>query len=193
MWRFPSGATNRPVLYACGHCYILWWRFLLFPYSLQLSHFRAGGGSAQGAPEASTDGEEDAGEVFGFEDSEEEEEGTRLVVSNARTELGTREALQDPPPRRRSSISDDLEPLDEWEAEEALLEGRALVGQADSSTSLGKSCWSQLCRAHLCIRLPWLPAGWKAGALFPFYAQHLVLSGRLPLRREAQSWLRDVC
>ncbi|KAL8198207.1 UNVERIFIED_CONTAM: hypothetical protein K2H54_001431 [Gekko kuhli] len=95
-----------------------------------------GEGSVQGPPEASTDGEEDAGEAFGFEDSEEEEEGTRLVVSNARTELGTREALQDPPPRRRSSISDDLEPLDEWEAEEALLEGRALVGQADSSTSL---------------------------------------------------------
>ncbi|XP_060115011.1 rho guanine nucleotide exchange factor 10-like protein isoform X4 [Heteronotia binoei] len=95
-----------------------------------------GGGSVQGPPEASTDGEEDAGEAFVFEDSEEEEEGTRLVVSNARTELGTREALQDPPPRRRSSISDDLEPLDEWEAEEALLEGRVLMGQADSSTSL---------------------------------------------------------
>ncbi|XP_054857417.1 rho guanine nucleotide exchange factor 10-like protein isoform X2 [Eublepharis macularius] len=94
-----------------------------------------GGRSVQGAPEASTDGEEDAGEAFVFEDSEEEE-SPRLVMSKARTELGTREALQDPPPRRRSSISDDLEPLDEWEAEEALLEGQALVTQAGSSTSL---------------------------------------------------------
>lgn len=97
----------------------------------------------QGALEASTDGEEDTGEAFVFGDSEEEEENARLVVSNARTELGTREALQDLFPRRRSSISDDLEPLDEWEAEEALLEGRVLVGQADSSTSLGKSRWSE--------------------------------------------------
>ncbi|KAJ6656772.1 hypothetical protein lerEdw1_003103 [Lerista edwardsae] len=82
-----------------------------------------GDGTAQGALENSPEGEEDSGEAFDFEDSEEEGDRSQLVVSNARTELGTRGALQDPPRRRRSSISDDLEPLDDWEAEEALLEG----------------------------------------------------------------------
>ncbi|XP_032087497.1 rho guanine nucleotide exchange factor 10-like protein isoform X2 [Thamnophis elegans] len=78
---------------------------------------------------------DDAGEAFEFEDSEEED-ATRLVVSNARTELGTKGALQDPPLRRRSSISDDLEPLGGWDAEEALLEDRVPLTTSDSSTHL---------------------------------------------------------
>ncbi|XP_039223331.1 rho guanine nucleotide exchange factor 10-like protein, partial [Crotalus tigris] len=78
---------------------------------------------------------EDAGEAFEFEDSEEDD-ATRLVVSNARTELGIKGALQDPPPRRRSSISDDLEPLGQWDAEEALLEDRVPLTTSDSSIHL---------------------------------------------------------
>lgn len=66
------------------------------------------------------------------------------MVSNARTELGARGALQDPPRRRRSSISDDLEPLQDWEAEEALLEGRELLTPSDSSATLGE-CGRLLC------------------------------------------------
>ncbi|XP_066493942.1 rho guanine nucleotide exchange factor 10-like protein isoform X3 [Tiliqua scincoides] len=92
--------------------------------------------TAQGTLENSPEGEEDTGEAFDFDDSEEEGDQSRLVVSNARRELGTREVLQDPPRRRRSSISDDLEPLDDWEAEEALLEGRELLTQSDSSANL---------------------------------------------------------
>lgn len=61
------------------------------------------------------------------------------MVSNARTELGAKGALQDPPPRRRSSISDDLEPLGHWDAEEALLEDRIPLTTSDSSAHLGKS------------------------------------------------------
>lgn len=60
------------------------------------------------------------------------------MVSNARTELGTKGALQDPPLRRRSSISDDLEPLGGWDAEEALLEDRVPLTTSDSSAHLGK-------------------------------------------------------
>ncbi|KAL7976135.1 hypothetical protein Chor_008232 [Crotalus horridus] len=78
---------------------------------------------------------EDAGEAFEFEDSEEDD-ATCLVVSNARTELGIKGALQDPPPRRRSSISDDLEPLGQWDAEEALLEDRVPLTTSDSSAHL---------------------------------------------------------
>ncbi|XP_042334406.1 rho guanine nucleotide exchange factor 10-like protein isoform X11 [Sceloporus undulatus] len=98
--------------------------------------------ATSGPPEVLAEGDEDTGEPFDFEDSEEEEEDeeediARLVVSNARTELGSRGALQDPPSRRRSSISDDLEPLDEWEAEEALLEDRApLLTSSDSGSHL---------------------------------------------------------
>nr|XP_060614765.1 rho guanine nucleotide exchange factor 10-like protein isoform X4 [Anolis sagrei ordinatus] len=101
-----------------------------------------GDGATAGGPlQASAEADEDAGEAFDFEESEEEEDeeedGTRLVVSGARTELGCRGALQDPPPRRRSSISDDLEPLDEWEAEEALLEDRnPLLTSSDSGSHL---------------------------------------------------------
>ncbi|XP_063001238.1 rho guanine nucleotide exchange factor 10-like protein isoform X2 [Elgaria multicarinata webbii] len=94
-----------------------------------------GDGAVPGVPETPTDADDDAGEAFDFEDSEEED-GGRLVVSHARMELGTREALKDPPPRRRSSVSDDLEPSDDWEAEEALLEGRVPLNQSDSSTNL---------------------------------------------------------
>ncbi|ETE57639.1 Rho guanine nucleotide exchange factor 10-like protein [Ophiophagus hannah] len=78
---------------------------------------------------------DDAGEAFEFEDSEEDD-AIRLVVSNARTELGTKGALQDPPPRRRSSISEDLEPLGGWDAEEALLEDRVPLTPSDSSAHL---------------------------------------------------------
>ncbi|XP_053136508.1 rho guanine nucleotide exchange factor 10-like protein isoform X4 [Hemicordylus capensis] len=88
------------------------------------------------ALETSAEGEDDVGEAFDFDDSEEEEDSARLLVSNARKELGTREALQDPPRRRRSSISDDLEPLGDWEAEEALLEGREPLTPSDSHTDL---------------------------------------------------------
>ncbi|XP_060546284.1 rho guanine nucleotide exchange factor 10-like protein isoform X4 [Pantherophis guttatus] len=78
---------------------------------------------------------DDVGEAFEFEDSEEDD-ATHLVVSNARTELGTKGALQDPPLRRRSSISDDLEPLGGWDAEEALLEDRVPLTTSDSSSHL---------------------------------------------------------
>ncbi|XP_062822016.1 rho guanine nucleotide exchange factor 10-like protein isoform X6 [Anolis carolinensis] len=99
------------------------------------------GASPGGPPQASAEADEDAGEAFDFEESEEEEDeeedGTRLVVSGARTELGSRGALQDPPPRRRSSVSEDLEPFDEWEAEEALLEDRnPLLTSSDSGSHL---------------------------------------------------------
>lgn len=109
-----------------------------------VSHLRVGDGNAGGTLEKLPEGEEDTGEAFNFDDSEEEEDRSRLVVSNARRELGTREALQEPPRRRRSSISDDLEPLDDWDAEEALLEGRELLTQSDSSANLGK--------AGMCVR-----------------------------------------
>ncbi|XP_067328837.1 rho guanine nucleotide exchange factor 10-like protein isoform X5 [Anolis sagrei] len=101
-----------------------------------------GDGATAGEPlQGSAEADEDAGEAFDFEESEEEEDeeedGTRLVVSGARMELGCRGALQDPPPRRRSSVSDDLEPLDEWEAEEALLEDRnPLLTSSDSGSHL---------------------------------------------------------
>ncbi|XP_063173716.1 rho guanine nucleotide exchange factor 10-like protein isoform X2 [Candoia aspera] len=92
--------------------------------------------SSEPPPRASLGSEGDnGGEAFDFEDSEEEDT-TRLVVSNARTELGTKGALQDPPPRRRSSISDDLEPLGAWEAEEALLEDRVPLTSSDSGAHL---------------------------------------------------------
>nr|XP_020637765.1 rho guanine nucleotide exchange factor 10-like protein isoform X9 [Pogona vitticeps] len=102
--------------------------------------------AAQGVLEISTEGEDDAGEAFDFEDSEEEEEedSSHLVVSNARTELGSRGALQDPPPRRRSSISDDLEPVDDWDEEEALLEDRVPLTPSDSGTNLGDPFGSQM-------------------------------------------------
>ncbi|XP_078235079.1 rho guanine nucleotide exchange factor 10-like protein isoform X15 [Pogona vitticeps] len=102
--------------------------------------------AAQGVLEISTEGEDDAGEAFDFEDSEEEEEedSSHLVVSNARTELGSRGALQDPPPRWRSSISDDLEPVDDWDEEEALLEDRVPLTPSDSGTNLGDPFGSQM-------------------------------------------------
>ncbi|CAI5782984.1 guanine nucleotide exchange factor 10 isoform X5 [Podarcis lilfordi] len=90
-----------------------------------------GDGATQGVLEISTEGEDEGGEAFDFEDSEDED--GRVVVSNARTELGNRGAVQGPPQRRRSSISDDLEPLDDWEAEEALLEDRVPMTQSDSN------------------------------------------------------------
>ncbi|XP_061457991.1 rho guanine nucleotide exchange factor 10-like protein isoform X2 [Rhineura floridana] len=94
-----------------------------------------GDGAAQGSLETPTEGEDDGGEAFDFEDSEDED-SARPVVSNARTELGIPGAVQGPPQRRRSSISDDLEPLDNWGAEEALLEGRVPLTQSDSATNL---------------------------------------------------------
>ncbi|XP_053256970.1 rho guanine nucleotide exchange factor 10-like protein isoform X8 [Podarcis raffonei] len=90
-----------------------------------------GDGATQGVLEISMEGEDEGGEAFDFEDSEDED--GRVVVSNARTELGTRGAVQGPPQRRRSSISDDLEPLDDWEAEEALLEDRVPMTHSDSN------------------------------------------------------------
>ncbi|XP_025019866.1 rho guanine nucleotide exchange factor 10-like protein isoform X4 [Python bivittatus] len=74
---------------------------------------------------------DDGGEAFDFDS--EEEDASRLVVSNARTELGTKGALQDPPLRRRSSISDDL---GDWDAEEALLQDRVPLTSSDSSARL---------------------------------------------------------
>nr|XP_034977118.1 rho guanine nucleotide exchange factor 10-like protein isoform X5 [Zootoca vivipara] len=92
-----------------------------------------GDGAMQGVLEISTEGEDEGGEAFDFEDSEDED--GRVVVSNARTELGTRGAVQGPPQRRRSSISDDLEPLEDWEAEETLLEDRVPMTHSDSATN----------------------------------------------------------
>ncbi|KAM6434919.1 rho guanine nucleotide exchange factor 10-like protein isoform 2-T2 [Liasis olivaceus] len=74
---------------------------------------------------------DDGGEAFDFDS--EEEDASRLVVSNARTELGTKGAPQDPPLRRRSSISDDL---GDWDAEEALLQDRVPLTSSDSSARL---------------------------------------------------------
>lgn len=133
----PNKSTHSsPELFSSVVCYCL---APAHPAFLDLC---TGDRATRGTVEITTEGDDDdVGDPFEFEDSEEEaaaEVHARLVVSNARTELGTRAACPDPPRRRRSSISDDLEPCDEWEAEEALLEGRILLTQPDSGTNLGK-------------------------------------------------------
>ncbi|CAM5105542.1 unnamed protein product [Natator depressus] len=94
-----------------------------------------GGGLVQGALETSTEGEEELGEAFDFDDSEEEEEDSTLAVSSASTEPSIGEVLRAPPRRRRSGSAAEPHSSAQQEKDGAPPAGQAQQTDSGSSTS----------------------------------------------------------
>ncbi|KAM7139022.1 rho guanine nucleotide exchange factor 10-like protein isoform 2-T2 [Macrochelys suwanniensis] len=94
-----------------------------------------GDGLVQGALETSTEGEEELGEAFEFDNSEEEEEHSTAGVSGAGTEPSVGVALQAPPRRRRSGIAAEPPSSAQREKDGAPPAGEAQLADSGSSTS----------------------------------------------------------
>ncbi|XP_074832034.1 rho guanine nucleotide exchange factor 10-like protein isoform X3 [Carettochelys insculpta] len=93
-----------------------------------------GDGLVQGPLETSLDGEEELGEAFDFDDSEEEDEGSMLGVSSICTEPGTGGALQAPPRRRRSGVAAQPGLSAQEEKDAAAPAGQAQLTESGSNT-----------------------------------------------------------
>ncbi|XP_067423657.1 rho guanine nucleotide exchange factor 10-like protein isoform X3 [Emydura macquarii macquarii] len=95
----------------------------------------AGDGLVQGALETSTEGEEELGEAFDFDDSEEEEEDSMLGVGSASTQPSVGATLQAPPRRRRSGIAAEPHASAQQGKDGAPSEGPAQLTDSGSSAS----------------------------------------------------------
>ncbi|XP_043387680.1 rho guanine nucleotide exchange factor 10-like protein isoform X4 [Chelonia mydas] len=94
-----------------------------------------GSGLVQGALETSTEGEEELGEAFDFDDSEEEEEDSTLAVSSASAEPSIGGVLRAPPRRRRSGSAAEPHSSAQQEKDGAPPAGQAQQTDSGSSTS----------------------------------------------------------
>ncbi|XP_073172437.1 rho guanine nucleotide exchange factor 10-like protein isoform X5 [Lepidochelys kempii] len=94
-----------------------------------------GGGLVQGALETSTEGEEELGEAFDFDDSEGEEEDSTLAVNSASTEPSIGGVLRAPPRRRRPGSVAEPHSSAQQEKDGAPPAGQAQQTDSGSSTS----------------------------------------------------------
>ncbi|XP_048680658.2 rho guanine nucleotide exchange factor 10-like protein isoform X5 [Caretta caretta] len=94
-----------------------------------------GGGLVQGALETSTEGEEELGEAFDFDDSEGEEEDSTLAVNSASTEPSIGGVLRAPPRRHRPGSAAEPHSSAQQEKDGAPPAGQAQQTDSGSSTS----------------------------------------------------------